>query len=1382
MEIGAAVAALSRAHGAVGDLPGLIARLQAAGLTVGTERAQHAAALLDRLAASGIALDDAEAALAWLAPVLCVTRHDREVLGRVLAARAEPREAVRHVPLLAGETLAAMAEAEARRPLLAVAAGAGGLALVVLGLALSDLGTGGQITQLLVPPGRRIPLSLDWLLAWLPLLAPVLLALLAAAFARIRQAGRAVALAPPELPPSPEGLRWYDEAALQGPLRMMGRANRLRGRRLDLVATLDATVARAGWPTLVRGGRPRTPEHVLLVQLASTDDPQRLAAAALVARLGAADLRSTAYAFFGRPDLLVPLDGGPALPLGAVAGLFRGARLLVMSDGKALFDVLADAPAPPPAFAEFALAVLLTPLPRTEWQRREASFARAGWQVFEQSGEALAELARWLSGPREERTAPSGAGAGGPDFAALLARDPRLFAADPPPAATRARLRERLADFLDPDPTRPQAGFDLLRALALGVATPPGVVARIAAHLDALGAARPDEATVRRLMRLPWFGAGFMPEWLRADLLRDLPDELARPVRLAWLLYLADQPVAAGRIDAAEEARLAEEAGRRLAHPATRADALMRTALAPAPAPYSRPSWRQAAAVAGTAALSIGMVWGLSRLGPVVQVLAETLLGLVARVGALAFGWMATLGITPDRPVVPVLAAGMAVLAFLPRIALVLRWIALGAALLLAVGPLWLVLAGVAGAPDHGGRAGLLTVGASQLVLGLLVLAALPRTAQPPAPARLLFVPGYPWANLAIVAALAAFAWAVMGGPEGDPATAVRLLHAAWELLWAGLLVLALGWRLLRAGVAGTAELRHASAAALAAQLAAAGAVAMLAALGAAPEQRAAAKGITLGLGMDAIVARAGFDLRLAAALLAGAWRLGVLDMRRTLAVVAAYLAVVAAALALLTRLALPEPGLILELALPVRLALAAWLARRPGLAPRWPVLGLLLAAALAYGLLFVLAGSLSLSLPGDGLRLRMVLLALPEWLLLWPAWRAMRPDLAPRSDGLWWRCLVLAACAAGFGVTELHVGPVPALIIPLAAWIATRHGMRALPAMAVALAFAAVSWTGSVGGIGLMFGGVAGDALAALLVARLVADRAFREASLAARRISGWQLGLLAVLPLGYASPQFASFGLVLNLWPLAIAALVLLGLSRVALDRPFAVLSTSCLVGFAIALVVGWPADPAWGRFTHGLRNVPGSLITIVLALGLARMLRDGSVLKEGAPLLLHARTHPAQLIAAAAPMALLVGLSLVLHADTPRGQSLNLMPFFSGHLNLLAFYCAAAGLDRGMAVSGRRVPFAVLAVAAMQVAAILVPGIAETLGPVQLVVAGGPGSMLQKLANHGAEAVALVGTVWAFDRLGLGIRRLMPIAPQPEPPAPAPQPGPATAKAAE
>jgi hypothetical protein len=70
-------------------------------------------------------------------------------------------------------------------------------------------------------------------------------------------------------------------------------------------------------------------------------------------------------------------------------------------------------------------------------------------------------------------------------------------------------------------------------------------------------------------------------------------------------------------------------------------------------------------------------------------------------------------------------------------------------------------------------------------------------------------------------------------------------------------------------------------------------------------------------------------------------------------------------------------------------------------------------------------------------------------------------------SDGLWWRCLMLPPCwiALSFG-SSISIGGWPLLAIPLAGWIAGRHGARALPAIALALAPMAIQYHANVAGI----------------------------------------------------------------------------------------------------------------------------------------------------------------------------------------------------------------------------------------------------------------------------------------------------------------------------
>ncbi len=1297
-------------HQAVGDLVALIGALQAQdGLTIGTERAQHAAALLARLAAAGITLDTPEAATAWLGPVLCVTAHDRRTLAARLERMAAAPEQPRVVAPLAGEQLAIAARRAAVQPWLLWAGLGGFVAAVLLGIAVSDM-QGGGVTGLVVPASRRIPLALDFLADWLPYILPVLSGLALALVRRAVLAGRRVALPPPLIAPSGEGLRWFDEAALQGPLRMMGRQRRAAGRRLDLPETLRVTLARAGWPSVVRGGRPRTPDHVVLVQLRTADDPQRLAADALMRRLAASDLRATAFAFIGDPGMLTPLAGGPPETLVRIAGLHRGARLIVLSDGAVFHDSFSDAPRLPDAFDAFPVRVLLTPVPRPHWSWRETALEQADWQLAEHSTEGVSELARWLSGPREERARTRPEAGSRPDFAALLAQDARLFGATPPPSAVRAKLRQKLLDYLDPDPRLPPHGYDLLRALAVGVVLAPGTVARIGAHLAALDGPRPTEAALRRLLRLPWFGAGGLPPWLREDFLRDLPAGQRATARRAWMLYLADQPVGAGRLSAADEARLEQEAARRLSHPLTRADALMLGVLAPAPAPAASLAWRDTLLAASMPVAAAVAIWAVARLGPLLEYLAEALFSPLA--GAIAGG-----AIWPPLVAIWFSAALFAPTKLRPR----------AVRLILALGALYFAAAPfLSGAWRMGGAMqghDLAYAMALVATLGLIGLrVALPATPVPCVP-RAAFVPGHPWLNAAAVLGVVLLAAAIMlltdqagfGTAPGD-VIAAEFTYALALLVTGG----AIAARLALAGFCARDQAWRGALGFVAGQAIGAGVLGVLAGLAI----RAGLIGAELDwINLGAVL----FLLRLVTGLAAG---LGVFGMARATLMPRAIWPLAVALAAGLVGWGGGRPVVLLLMPLAV-LAAVPIAARRPAVQPRWRDVAMLGGAGALGPALMMLVFSDSAAV----LALIGAVGATP--LLAWPLLRAMRPDLAVPSDGLWWRCLALLPCWIGLHALGDGFGPLPLLAIPIAIWIAARHGTRALPAIALVLAPMALGYVGEFGAVGVLLGNNFGHALAALLLARFAVDAGFREACLSATRTPPWQLAALAVLPLAYASPRFAGFTVFPNPWALVLAVAFLIGLSQAPLRGPLLALLGSSTAVVAAELAFGRLGSPGIGNWVHTLRTWPADLLSVVLALWLPRRLRGADPWPRLRPVAALIDNHPAIVAGVMMVFAYMVTVRLV---PQVAGRQPTITPFLPVHLLLLSIYWTATKPSGKLFVPMGI--FITLPMTLVMLVVMLVPQREIMLGPLLLIVADrGVGS------TFGAILV-----LWVFNVLGL------------------------------
>jgi formylglycine-generating enzyme required for sulfatase activity len=315
--------------------------------------------------------------------------------------------------------------------------------------------------------------------------------------------------------------------------RGLRRRQRADHRQLDLERTIEATVAARGYPSFQFRQASRPPEYLALIDRASRQDHQARLFDQLAGALERDGLFVIRYFYDGDPRICRPAAPASAQDV-LLADLFRrypAHRLVVMGDGARLFDPVTGAPEEwAEAILEWPERALLTPASLPAWGRRERWLA-GQFTLLPATLAGLAELADRYESPLRAEP-PRG--------------DPASNAEAPPETAYGVTLDE-LRDYLGP------GGFRWLCATAVY----PELQWELTLRVGQLAAPEQslDEAALWRLLRLPWFREGAIPDEIRLELVRSLDADLDRRVRQFLIETLERNPAEEGTF-AADERRL----------------------------------------------------------------------------------------------------------------------------------------------------------------------------------------------------------------------------------------------------------------------------------------------------------------------------------------------------------------------------------------------------------------------------------------------------------------------------------------------------------------------------------------------------------------------------------------------------------------------------------------------------------------------------------------------------------------------------------------------------------------------------------------------------------------------------------------------------------
>ena len=299
-------------------------------------------------------------------------------------------------------------------------------------------------------------------------------------------------------------------------------------RELDARATVRATIREGGVFTPTYGARRASPEYLLLIDRASAQDEQARVADELCARLTENGVFVEPYYFQGdaRSCRSARRADEAAVTLRHLAGRYPEHRLLVFGDGASFFETFTGRPHRWLAqLAHWEARALLMPEPPAPHGDREQELRRRDFLLLPAGAEGLEALAEWFGLGVAPRTDGGFLPAPFPEM--IEERPLRWLERLAPPPDDIAELARQVRAYLGPD------GWEWLAACAAY----PEITWDLMLFYDFWLFGRDDAAPesradrILRLVRLPWFRYGAMPDWWRTHLL----DSLA-PARRALVL------------------------------------------------------------------------------------------------------------------------------------------------------------------------------------------------------------------------------------------------------------------------------------------------------------------------------------------------------------------------------------------------------------------------------------------------------------------------------------------------------------------------------------------------------------------------------------------------------------------------------------------------------------------------------------------------------------------------------------------------------------------------------------------------------------------------------------------------------------------------------
>jgi tetratricopeptide (TPR) repeat protein len=314
------------------------------------------------------------------------------------------------------------------------------------------------------------------------------------------------------------GGRLYNPQQLYSTARLMRRRQVGEFYRLDMEATVAATIAARGYPSFCYKPDSKPPEYLVLIDQRSFRDHQAQLFDELAKALAREGVFIARYFYDGDPRVCRHENGG-SFDLVELQNKYGEHRLLIFGNGDKLINpITGNLETWAGIFAAWSERALLIPKAPSQWSLEEIRLADlfillpatleglwAGVDHFESP--VVTELRIWQQSRSDARL---------PNLEQMGLVD-RL----------RDYLGEEIFQWLCACAVYPEMHWDLTLYLGSLACMPEGLV---------------KEANVLKLIRLPWFRSGSMPDELRWSLIRKLDREKEQAIRAAIIELMEKHP------------------------------------------------------------------------------------------------------------------------------------------------------------------------------------------------------------------------------------------------------------------------------------------------------------------------------------------------------------------------------------------------------------------------------------------------------------------------------------------------------------------------------------------------------------------------------------------------------------------------------------------------------------------------------------------------------------------------------------------------------------------------------------------------------------------------------------------------------------------------